>query len=296
MTSSGRPRRPPAAPDPSASRSAAADPAVLLELAVTAATEAGQMLAGERPAGPLGRPDVAATKSSPTDVVTEMDQSAERLITSRLLTARPGDAILGEEGGESGRGRVRWIVDPLDGTVNYLYGLPDWAVSIAAEVDGEIVAGAVTAPRHGELFTAVRGGGAWLRAGSDAPVRLRCNTGVPLAQALVATGFGYAAGRRRVQGEVVAAVLPRVRDIRRGGSCAVDLCSLAAGRVDAFYERGVNYWDYAAGGLVATEAGARLGGLGGRPPSPSLVLVAEPALFGQLHELLAGLDPERDAP
>jgi myo-inositol-1(or 4)-monophosphatase len=216
---------------------------------------------------------------------------------------------------------VRWIIDPVDGTVNYLYGLPDWAVSIAAEVWDEpggfpgagavreeradrVAAGVVAVPERGEVFTAVRGGGARLRRGAascqdpggEHEVRLQCNTAVPLDRALVGTGFGYAATRRAVQGQVVAGVLPRVRDIRRGGCCAVDLCSLAAGRVDAFYERGVNYWDYAAGGLVATEAGARLGGLGDKPPSPSLVLVAEPALFGQLHELLAGLDPERDAP
>lgn len=267
----------------------------LLGLAVAAAAEAGEMLRSQRPAGPAGRPEVADTKSSPTDVVTEMDRAAERLIAARLLAARPGDAILGEEGGESGQGRVRWIVDPLDGTVNYLYGLPDWAVSIAAEVAGEVVAGVVAVPVREEVFTAIRGRGSWLQAPGAAPVRLRCNTGVPLSRALVATGFGYAAGRRQVQGEVVAAVLPRVRDIRRGGSCAVDLCSLAAGRVDAFYERGVNYWDFAAGGLVATEAGARLTGLAGRPPGPSLVIAAEPGLFGELHELLAGLGPERDA-
>ena len=124
---------------------------------------------------------------------------------------------------------------------------------------------------------------------------LRCNTGVPLGRALVSTGFGYATARRVVQGEVVAAVLPRVRDIRRGGSCAVDLCSVAAGRVDAYYERGVNYWDYAAGGLIAAEAGAQVTGLHGRPPSPSMTLAAPPPLLGELHDLLASTDPERDA-
>ncbi len=254
------------------------------------------MLAAGRPAGPSGRPEVSATKSSPTDVVTELDRTSEALISRRLLAERPGDAILGEEGGETGAGRVRWIVDPLDGTVNYLYGLPDWAVSIAAEVDGTVVAGVVAVPAHGEVFTAVRGGGAWLRAGGGAPARLRCNTGVPLAQALVATGFGYQAARRAVQGAVVAAILPLVRDIRRGGSAAVDLCSVAAGRVDAYYERGVNYWDYAAGGLIATEAGAQLGGLAGRPASDSMAIAAEPVLFGTLNDLLASLDAERDAP
>ena len=275
------------------------DPGVLLGLAEAAAGAAAAMLAAGRPAGPAGRPEVAGTKSSRTDVVTEMDRAAEKLIIAQLLAARPGDAILGEEGGEQGggpgAGQVRWVVDPLDGTVNYLYGLADWSVSIAAELDGTVVAGVVTVPAHGEVFTATLGGGAWLHAGGGPPVGLRCNTGVPLDRALVSTGFGYAVPRRIVQGQVVGALLPRVRDIRRGGSCAVDLCSLAAGRVDAYYERGVNYWDYAAGGLVATEAGAVLGGLAGRPASTGMTIAAEPALFAQLRDLLASLDAEHDA-
>ena len=270
-------------------------PRALLDLACDAAVEAGRMLAAKRPPGRSGRPEVTSTKSSPTDVVTEMDRAAEALITERLRARRPGDAFLGEEGGESGRGRVRWIIDPLDGTVNYLYGLADWAVSIAAEVNGTPVAGVVNAPAHDEVFTAISGEGAWLLAGGAAPVVLRCNTDVALAQALVATGFGYAAARRSVQGEVVAALLPRVRDIRRGGSAAVDLCSVAAGRVDAFYERGLNHWDYAAGGLIAAEAGATLGGLAGRPAGPEMAIAADPVLFGHLRDLLASLHADRDA-
>ncbi len=253
------------------------------------------MLAALRPPGRAGRPDVTATKSSPTDVVTEMDRAAEKMITRRLRAQRPRDAFLGEEGGESGQGRVRWVIDPLDGTVNYLYGLADWAVSIAAEVDGTPAGRGGGGARRGEVFTAVSGGGAWLLAGDGPAVTLRCNTGVALAEALVGTGFGYAAARRAVQGEVVAAVLPLVRDIRRAGSAAVDLCSVAAGRLDAFYERGLNHWDYAAGGLIATEAGARLGGLGGRPAGPASPSRPTPALFTQLQDLLARLDPERDA-
>jgi myo-inositol-1(or 4)-monophosphatase len=272
------------------------DPGELLDLAVAAAAEAGQMLAASRPAGPSGRPEVAGTKSSPTDVVTELDRASEALIRRRLLAARPGDAILAEEGGESGGGPVRWIVDPLDGTVNYVYGLADWSVSIAAEVDGEIVAGVVDAPVHGEVFTAVLGKGAWLRAGDAPPVALRCNTGVPLAEALVATGFGYEVPRRVVQGEVAGALLPRIRDIRRNGGAAIDLCSVAAGRVDAYYERGVNHWDYAAGGLVGTEAGARLGGLAREQAGSSMTIAAEPVLFGELRAVLASLNAERDAP
>jgi myo-inositol-1(or 4)-monophosphatase len=291
----------------------------LLELATSVAVAAGRLLLGSG-----GRPEVVATKSSPTDVVTEADQAAEALIRDLIGAARPGDRILGEEGGETagaggegaggegaggegaggegGIASVRWIVDPLDGTVNYLYGLPDWAVSIAAEADGTVVAGAVFVPRRDELFSAALGGGAWLSHGAldwrgedtPQPVRLACNTGVPLDRALVATGFGYEAGRRLIQGEVVRGVLPRVRDIRRGGSAAVDLCSVASGGVDAYYERGVNLWDIAAGGLIAAEAGARVTGLHGRPAGSSMTVAAAPPLLGELHDLLASLDPERD--
>jgi myo-inositol-1(or 4)-monophosphatase len=277
------------------------DPGELLELARDAAAAAGELLL-ERGS----RPEVVATKSSPTDVVTESDRAAEELIRERIGAARPGDRLLGEEGGESvvGPGMpgahsdVRWIVDPLDGTVNYLYGLPDWAVSIAAETRGQVVAGVVFVPRRGEMFTATSGGGAWLTViglpGTSA-ARLACNADVPLDRALVATGFGYSAGRRLIQGEVLSQVVPRVRDIRRGGSAAVDLCSVASGTVDGYYERGVNLWDIAAGTLIATEAGARVTGLNGQPPGPSMTLAAAPRLLRELHDLLAGTNPERDA-
>jgi myo-inositol-1(or 4)-monophosphatase len=281
----------------------------LLVIAIGAALEAGQLLASKE-----GRVEVAATKSSPTDVVTEMDGRAEELIRARILVARPDDAILGEEGGQvdgAAGAPARWVVDPLDGTVNYLYGLHDWAVSIAVEVDREIVAGAVYVPMRGELFTAVRGEGAWLESArgpgaSGAPgesvipdstferIRLRCRPGVPLDQALVATGFGYRAQRRTVQGEVVAALLPRIRDIRRNGVASVDLCAVAAGRLDGYYERGLNYWDYAAGALIAEEAGAVVGDSRGGPPSTSMTVAAGPGLFGPLRDALAELDAERD--
>ena len=271
----------------------------LLELARETAVAAGQQLLSRG-----GRPQVVATKSSPTDVVTDADRAAEELIRERIGAARPGDRILGEEGGETsagddagggGPGRVRWIVDPLDGTVNYLYGRPDWAVSIAAELDGTVVAGAVFVPRREELFSAAAGSGAWLTANGEPAVRLACNTGVPLEAALVATGFGYAAGRRLVQAEVLRVVLPRVRDIRRGGSAAVDLCSVASGTADAYYERGVNLWDIAAGGLIAAESGALVAGLRGRPPGASMTIAAAPGLLRDLHDLLAATDAERDA-
>jgi myo-inositol-1(or 4)-monophosphatase len=302
----------------------APDAGELLALAAKTAAAAARLLADE---GAQARPEVVETKSSLTDVVTEMDRRAEALITEQIRAARPGDAILGEEGGETHgapapgqpggapAAEVRWIVDPLDGTVNYLYGLSDWAVSIAAEVAGTIVAGVVAVPLHGETFLAVRGQGAWRRtdsglhsavgsgavgsgpggSGADGDTALRCNRGVPLGQALVGTGFGYLPGRRRVQGEVVSALLPQIRDIRRGGSASVDLCMVAAGRLDAFYERGLNYWDYAAGALIAAEAGARVTGLAGRPPGSSMTVAAGPGLYEQLTGALAALSPERGA-
>jgi myo-inositol-1(or 4)-monophosphatase len=275
-------------------------PEALLSIAMDAAAQAGRLLDSWRG---RERPEVIDTKSSPTDVVTEMDRRSEALITGLIRAVRPGDAVLGEEGGQSpggqdrpGAPRVRWVVDPLDGTVNYLYGLPDWAVSIAAEVDGTVLAGVVEVPRRGERFTAMAGRGAWLYCDGDPGIAipLRCTTGVPLGRALVGTGFGYDPGRRRVQGEVIAAVLPRVRDIRRGGSASVDLCSVAAGRLDAFFERGLNYWDYAAGSLIAREAGAVVGGLSGRAESTSMTVAAGPDLYPQLEAFLARLDPERD--
>jgi myo-inositol-1(or 4)-monophosphatase len=271
----------------------------LCELAVTTAREAGAMLARERAAR---GPDVVETKSSPTDIVTQMDQAAERLIVDRIRDVRPDDAFLGEEGGaHEGSTGIRWVIDPIDGTVNYLYDLPDWAVSIAAQIDGETVAGAVDIPRRGETYTAVRGQGARLRTATGpgqppAPETRepRVNTGVPLNKALVGTGFGYAAERRAHQARVLTGVLPRVRDIRRSGSCCVDLCSLAAGRLDAYYERGVQAWDIAAGALIVEEAGGRVGGLRGAPPGPELTVAAAPGLFEELHDLLAPLDPARD--
>ena len=298
----------------------APDAGELLALAAKTAAAAARLLADE---GAQARPEVAETKLSLTDVVTEMDRRAEALITEQIRAARPGDAILGEEGGETHgapapgqpdggapAAEVRWIVDPLDGTVNYLYGLSDWAVSIAAEVAGTIVAGVVAVPLHGETFLAVRGQGAWRRtdsglhsaigsgavgSGAAGGTSLRCNRGVPLSQALVGTGFGYLPGRRRVQGEVVSALLPQIRDIRRGGSASVDLCMVAAGRLDAFDERGLNYWDYAAGALIAAEAGARVTGLAGRPPGSPMTVAAGPGLYEQLIAALAVLSPERDA-
>jgi myo-inositol-1(or 4)-monophosphatase len=250
----------------------ACDPAALLALAVDVAREAAGLVA-------RGRASAAASvdvKSSPVDVVTAVDRATERLITDRLLAARPDDGLLGEEGAaRAGTSGVRWVVDPIDGTVNFLYDLPAYAVSIAAEVDGQAVAGVVLNVATGELFTAAAGGGAFLSSPArPESQRLTGSRPVSLEQALVATGFGYRVEQRRAQGAVVAELLPVVRDIRRFGSAALDLCAVAAGRVDAYYELDLNRWDHAAGALVAAEAGLTLTGLPGRPFAEPMAIAA----------------------
>ncbi|MEV4427752.1 inositol monophosphatase family protein [Streptomyces sp. NPDC049602] len=258
----------------------------LLDLALEAARRAGALLRD-------GRPDdlaVAMTKTSPIDVVTEMDIAAEKLITGFLSEHRPQDGFLGEEGASSpGTSGIRWVIDPLDGTVNYLYGLPTWAVSIAAERDGETVVGVVEAPMRGETYRAVLGAGAYA---GDRPLAVRPSPA--LDQALLGTGFGYIQARRAHQADVAQRVIPLVRDIRRGGSAAIDLCDVAAGRLDAYYERGLNLWDLAAGALIAREAGGLTGGRPGEPESGELTLAASPGLFGPLQELLEELGAWHD--
>jgi myo-inositol-1(or 4)-monophosphatase len=270
-----------------------ADPKELLELAVRLAAEAGRVLVQDRPRD-LG---VADTKSSPTDIVTVMDQRSEKLIVEGILAARPDDGILGEEGSDrEGTSGVRWVIDPIDGTVNYLYEIPLWAVSIGVEVDGETVAGVVEIPMLRETFTALRGGGAF-RNGEPISAYSVQSGGKPvsLQRALVATGFGYAAQRRAVQGAIVADLLPRVRDIRRGGSAAIDLCSVACGRVDGYFERGAKPWDLSAGSLIAREAGAKVGGLYAAAASDEMTVAAAEGLFEALCEFLEGHDAARDS-
>ncbi|GGO54818.1 fructose-1,6-bisphosphatase [Streptomyces daqingensis] len=260
--------------------------AELLELALEAAHRAGALLLDGRPAD-LG---VSATKSSAVDVVTEMDLASEKLLTGYISEHRPDDGFLGEEGASfEGSSGVRWIVDPLDGTVNYLYGLPSWAVSIAAEFEGETVVGVVESPPRGETFRAVLGHGAFRNAQP-----LHCRPAPPLDQALVGTGFNYVAERRAAQAELVRQLIPRVRDIRRSGSAAVDLCDVAAGRLDAFYERGLHAWDLAAGDLIAREAGARTGGRPGLDADGDLAIAASPGVFELLQPLLDRLGAWHD--
>ncbi|GAB2890797.1 inositol monophosphatase family protein [Streptomyces mayteni] len=263
----------------------------LLALAEEAADRAGRLLREGRPAD-LG---VAATKSSPIDVVTEMDIAAEKLITGFLAERRPHDAFLGEEGGVTGGDSgVRWVIDPLDGTVNYLYGLPQWAVSIAAEAEGETLAAAVAVPMRGETYRAVRGGGAERLVAGRAPEPLRVRAAPPLDQALIGTGFNYVAAVRTAQAAVAQRLIPRVRDIRRSGSAAIDLCDVAGGRLDGFYERGLHPWDLAAGDLIAREAGARTGGRPGSPPDGDLTVAASPGVFAALQPLLDELGAWHD--
>lgn len=250
----------------------------LLTLARDVAEEAAALVRECRSEGV----EVADTKSSPVDVVTEADRAAERLIYARLTATRPDDGFLGEEGAsaDSSSG-VTWVVDPIDGTVNFLYGIPQYAVSIAASRAGEVVAGVVVNVATGETFAATLGGGATV---DGRPIRVRDD--VALEQRLVATGFNYVAEVRRLQASAVARLLGTVRDVRRLGSAALDLCALGAGRLDAYVEEGLNPWDMAAGGLVATEAGARLEtrrGVGG-----TTCVVAAPAAGFDAFVRLAG--------
>jgi len=258
----------------------------LLELARATAEEAAALVG----AGRTSAADQVDTKSSPVDVVTAVDRASEELIVRRLTEARPGDGVLGEEGASrAGTSGVRWVVDPIDGTVNFLYGVPAYAVSIAAEVDGTTEAGVVLNVATGELFTAVRGGGAWLTAPGAAAQRLHGSAATSLDQTLVATGFGYRAEQRRAQGAVVAELLPQVRDIRRVGSAALDLCAAAAGRVDAYYELNLNPWDHAAGALVAAEAGLVVTGTEGRPFAEPMAVAVAPGVAEEFISLLEGL-------
>lgn len=244
----------------------------LLDLAVAAARAAGAELLGRH-----GRVEGLETKTSATDPVSDADRAAEALLVEILLAERPEDGMLGEEGADRrGTSGLRWVLDPLDGTVNYLYGYPGWCVSVACEDgDGGLV-GVVHDPASGETFTAARGEGAWL-----GQRRLAVNDPVPLEHALVATGFGYDPALRGRQGECVAALLPRVRDIRRAGSAALDLSWLGAGRLDGYYEVGPKRWDWAAAALIAREAGAVVGFYD--TPDGAGVVAAGPALYEPLR-------------
>ena len=250
----------------------------LLDLASQLASAAGHLAAeGRRRGTPTGD-----TKSTATDMVTEWDRASERVIVDGLRAERPDDGLIGEEGSTAqGTSGIGWLIDPIDGTTNFMHALPGWAVSIAA-VDGDgALVGVVYVPSHDEMFTAARGRGA---ACNGRPIR--CGTLADPATALVATGFSYDPARRAVHTARLVHVLPHVRDIRRLGAASVDLCHAAMGRVDAYVEEWLGPWDVAAGELIAREAGCRTGDLEGGPARPQQVLVANPALFEPLAALL----------
>ncbi len=275
------------------------DPAVLRSVAETLATEAAAFVRRRRAevfgAHEGGGDGAVRSKSSPTDPVTIVDTETERLLRDRLARLRPGDPILGEEGGgpaaaDAGSGgAVTWVLDPIDGTVNFVYGIPAYAVSVGAQVGGVSVAGAVADVVAGQVYSAAAGHGAHVTDGDESRP-LRCAAVDDLSMALLGTGFGYSAPRRAAQAELLAGLLPKVRDVRRIGSAALDLCMVAAGRLDAYYEHGLQVWDCAAGGLIAAEAGARVM----LPPrdidGAGLVMAAAPGIADQLVAALEGFN------
>ncbi len=260
------------------------DPGALREVAVAVASEAAELLAE---AVDRVRTEVG-TKSSATDVVTEMDRASEALIAARLAELRPDDGLVGEEGTDrAGTSGLRWVVDPLDGTTNYLYRHPFWNVSVGVEAvpagggPAEPIAGCVVVPSLGETFAAAAGRGATC---NGEPIDV--GDASPLATTLVATGFNYDADVRTAQAEVLARLVGRVRDVRRGGAAAADLCGVACGRLDAYYETGLAPWDRVAGTVIAREAGARVEVLDRSRFGTDVVVAAHPERFDDLVDLL----------
>jgi len=262
------------------------DPTELLSIALDIATSAGELALTRRRAGV----EVAATKSSIVDVVTAADREVEAFVRARVAAVRPGDAFVGEESDASaGSSGLTWVVDPIDGTVNYLYDIPRWAVSVAV-VRGEdpatwtALAGCVVNPSNGEVFAASAGGGATL---NGRPI----SVGEPasLGTALVATGFGYDAAIRTAQAEAAARIIGAVRDLRRAGAAALDICDVGAGRLDAYWERGLAPWDFAAGALIAAEAGAVVSAADVKS-GRRLVSAAAPGIAREFAELLTRTD------
>jgi myo-inositol-1(or 4)-monophosphatase len=265
----------------------------LVELASSIAREAGALLLGyyEGAAPSEGVAASAQSKSTRTDLVTEADRASEQLVLRRLAEERPDDAVVAEEGGaRKGSSGVTWVVDPLDGTINFVYGFPAFAVSIGCEHAGRRVAGAVYDPVRDELFAASLGSGATL---NGTPLEL--GNGPPLDESLVATGFGYDAGRRLDQARLLETVLPSVRDIRRAGAAALDLCWVAAGRLDAMYEAGLAAWDLAAGALVVTEAGGAVEILEGIVPGADTLVAGTRDVLPLLMALLRDARHAADA-
>jgi len=258
----------------------------LLALALALAGKAGALLLEARTHPSSG----VDTKTSATDLVSDADRASEALIVEGILAVRPDDAILAEEGASRpGTSGVRWVIDPLDGTTNYLYGLPAWVVSIAAEVDGVVEVGVVADPRNREVYSAVRGAGAWCEG-----VRISTSRATALGTSLIGTGFAYRSARRAEQAMALPRLLPAVRDVRRLGAAALDLCLVACGRLDGYFETGLQPWDMAAGILIASEAGATVCGYDGGPPSTASVVASAPGIADELLATLAaaGVTPD----
>jgi myo-inositol-1(or 4)-monophosphatase len=258
----------------------------LRALAADLATRAGALaLEGRRRLG-VGQPIAHDTKSTPSDPVTEFDRAAEAVIVETLRVRRPDDSIVGEEGaGHTGSSGLEWHVDPIDGTVNFVYGLPAWCTSVAVVDEHGPLAGAVFVPVTDELFCAARGGGATLNG-----TPIRCSSASTLAMSLIGTGFNYSPATRERQARRLAALLPRVRDVRRYGSAALDLCMVACGRLDAYYEEYLNSWDLAAGVLIASEAGAVTSNFGDGVADAHATVAAAPAIHRALLDQIMTLD------
>lgn len=249
----------------------------LLTIAENIALKAGELLKKRPSKFELDQ------KSGVFDFATQMDHESEKLIVSEILLARPDDGLIGEEGAnKESKSGITWVIDPIDGTVNYLYDIPGWCISIAAKDQNGGVVGVVYSPATNSLWKASRGGGAFL---NDAPIR--CNEPVALNRALVGSGFAYDLERRKVQAEFISKLLPEIRDLRRLGACAVDICHVASGTLDAYFEAGVNEWDHAAAGLIATEAGAKVSVQSGIwNGQKQLVIAAGPTLHSVLTEAI----------
>jgi myo-inositol-1(or 4)-monophosphatase len=258
----------------------------LLELALDIAKSTSEILVNQRP-----KNMEFESKSTPVDLVTEMDKAAERHIVQRVKEVRPNDSFLGEEGTAlppENPSNVKWIIDPIDGTVNYFYNHPYWAISIGVEIDGEIQVGVVAAPLLHETFYAIKGGGSYV-IHDGVKNKLQANTEATIDKALIATGFGYDPERRKKQGALLAELVAIVRDVRRAGAASLDFCYVAAGRIDAYYEFGLYPWDYAAGALILTEAGGKVGGLSGNKLGGDWSLGANADLFSEIDELITKL-------
>lgn len=254
----------------------------LLGLARSAASAAADLVVAGR-AAVIAKKALVSTKTSATDPVTEMDKAAEKLIVEIIKSSRPNDGFIGEEGSAtSGDSGITWAIDPIDGTVNYMYGLPVWTISIAALKDGEAIAGCLVAPDLAKIYYAIKGGGGWEESNSGTKA-LTVLPSDDLSSCLLATGFAYRKERRAEIAPVIAQVLPQVRDLRRMGAASIDITSVATGGVDAYVESGVRIWDYAAALLIATEAGAEY--IHRNQPWGEWLLVCRPGLKDKLEEI-----------